>query len=112
MRFCKTGWTQTKESSCKTLTTCSIMPLIFLKSMSRHNDSAQRYLDPNIDVPSSVLIANANVVNWTGFLENPIKHKVCVVDILIQLNTQLYSFPFEILPWNKMFGTFSASLGA
>lgn len=39
------------------------MPLIFLKSMSRHNDSAQRYLDPNIDVPSSVLIASANIVN-------------------------------------------------
>lgn len=48
------------------------MPLTFLKSMSHHNDM---HLDPNTDVSSSVLIASAND-NWTGFLENPIKHKV------------------------------------
>ena len=35
----------------------------------------QQYLDTNLDVAGSVLIASANVFNWLGFLENLIKHK-------------------------------------
>lgn len=75
MSFCTTGWTKRQEPSCKTSATSSIMLLIFFwKYMNSHNDSMQRYLGTNLDVPGSMLIASANV-NWIGFLENLIKHK-------------------------------------
>lgn len=40
------------------------MLLIFvLKYMNSHNDDMQRFLETNLDLPGSMLIASANVFN-------------------------------------------------